>query len=89
MPATLSPAAQLVEQIVKALVDHEDEVHVLEVVGAHSVVLELRVHPEDVGKVVGKKGVHADAIRRILHAAGGKERKRYVLEILEISGDQS
>jgi predicted RNA-binding protein YlqC (UPF0109 family) len=73
----------LVEAIVKALVDHPDQVAVTEVEGTHSCVLELSVAPEDVGKVIGKKGIHADAIRRIVHAVGGKNKKRYVLEILE------
>jgi predicted RNA-binding protein YlqC (UPF0109 family) len=73
----------LVEAIVRALVDHPDQVVVTEVEGAHSCVLELAVAPEDVGKVIGKKGIHADAIRRIVHAVGGKNKKRYVLEILE------
>ena len=73
----------LVEAIVKALVDHPDQVLVTEVEGTHSCVLELSVAPEDVGKVIGKKGIHADAIRRIVHAVGGKNKKRYVLEILE------
>jgi hypothetical protein len=73
----------LVEAIVKALVDHPEAVFVNEVEGAHSCVLELSVAPDDVGKVIGKKGIHADAIRRIVHAVGGKTKKRYVLEILE------
>lgn len=73
----------LIEQIVRALVDHPERVHVTQIDGTHSVVLELAVAPEDVGKVIGKKGVHADAIRRLVHAIGGKTKKRYVLEILE------
>ena len=54
-----------------------------EIEGTQACVLELVVAPEDVGKVIGKKGIHADAIRRIVHAVGGKNKKRYVLEILE------
>lgn len=73
----------LIEQIVRALVDHPDQVRVTQIEGTHSVVLELAVAPDDVGKVIGKKGIHADAIRRIVHAIGGKTKKRYVLEILE------
>lgn len=73
----------LVEAIVRALVDYPDQVSVTEVEGTHSCVLELSVAPDDVGKVIGKKGIHADAIRRIVHAIGGKNKKRYVLEILE------
>lgn len=74
---------ELVEEIVKALVDRPEDVVCAEVEGAHSCVLELTVAAEDVGKVIGKKGVHADAIRRLIHAIGGKMRKRYVLEIIE------
>ncbi len=74
---------ELIEEIVKALVDNPDEVRCTEVEGTHSCVLELHVAREDVGKVIGKKGVHADAIRRLVHAIGGKKKKRYVLEIIE------
>lgn len=74
---------ELVEEIVKALVDIPEEVRCTEVEGTHSCVLELHVAPDDVGKVIGKKGVHADAIRRLVHAIGGKKKKRYVLEIIE------
>lgn len=73
----------LVEEIVKAIVDNPDDVLVSEVEGTHSTVLELKVAREDVGKVIGKKGVHADAIRRLVHAIGGKQKRRYILEIIE------
>ncbi len=73
----------LVEEIVKAIVDRPEEVEVSEVEGSHSTVLELKVARDDVGKVIGKKGVHADAMRRIVHAIGGKQKRRYVLEIVE------
>jgi hypothetical protein len=74
---------ELVEELVKAMVDQPEDVVVSEVEGTHSCVLELCVAPADVGKVIGKRGVHADAIRRIVHAIGGKRKKRYVLEIIE------
>lgn len=74
---------ELVEELVKAMVDEPDEVVVSEVEGTHSCVLELTVARSDVGKVIGKRGVHADAIRRIVHAIGGKRKKRYLLEIIE------
>ncbi len=74
---------ELVELIVKALVDFPEQVTCYEVEGTHSCVLELEVAKEDVGKVIGKRGIHADAIRRIVNAVGGKNKKRYVLEILE------
>lgn len=73
----------LVEEIVKALVDKPGEVVMTEVGGTHSTVLELKVAQTDVGKVIGKKGIHADAIRKLLKAIGGKQRRRYVLEIIE------
>ena len=74
---------ELVETIVRALVDFPDDVVVTEVSGQHSSVLELKVAPEDIGKVIGKKGAHAHALRTIVSAAGGKRKKRYVLEIIE------
>lgn len=74
---------ELVEEIVRAIVDFPDQVACHEVRGTHSCVLELHVAPQDVGKVIGRKGVHADAIRRLVHAAGGKRKMRYVLEIIE------
>jgi len=74
---------KLVEAIVKALVDYPEQVTCTEVTGTHSVILELSVARRDTGKVIGTKGVHADAIRRLIHAIGGKKRKRYVLEIIE------
>ncbi len=73
----------LVEEIVKAIVDNPDDVVVSEVEGSQSTVLELKVARDDVGKVIGKKGVHADAIRRLVHAIGGKQKRRYILEIIE------
>ncbi len=69
--------------IAKALVDHPDKVEVNEVEGAQTTVLELKVAPEDLGKVIGKQGRTARAIRTILNAAGMKVKKRFVLEILE------
>jgi predicted RNA-binding protein YlqC (UPF0109 family) len=81
--ADLVNVRELVEHIVRSLVDYPDQVHCHEVEGTHSCVLELEVAREDVGKVIGKRGIHADAIRRIVTAVGGKNKKRYVLEILE------
>jgi len=74
---------QLVENIAKALVDQPDRVQVKEVEGEQTTVLELRVAQEDLGKVIGKQGKTARAIRTLLAAAGMKVRKRFVLEILE------
>jgi hypothetical protein len=73
----------LVIAIVQSLVDQPDEVKITEVVGEHAHVLELRVAKEDLGKVIGKNGAHASAIRTIMAATSGKEKKRYILEIIE------
>jgi predicted RNA-binding protein YlqC (UPF0109 family) len=74
---------ELVEIIAKALVDHPEEVRVKSGEGAQVTVLELQVHPEDLGKVIGRQGRTAKAIRTVLGAAGIKARKRFTLEILE------
>ena len=73
----------LVELIAKSLVDIPEEVSVSEVVGERTAVFELRVAKSDIGKVIGKEGNTARAIRTILSAAGAKLNKRCVLEILE------
>ena len=73
----------LISDIVKAMVDQPNQVSVNEVEGGHTVVLELKVAKSDMGQVIGKQGRNAQAIRTILNAAGGKHRKRYVLEIVE------
>jgi predicted RNA-binding protein YlqC (UPF0109 family) len=74
---------ELIERIVKALVDRPEEVQVNEIKGENTVAIELRVAKDDLGKVIGKKGRTAGAMRTILNAAGTKLGKRYVLEILE------
>ncbi|MBU1583447.1 MAG: KH domain-containing protein [Proteobacteria bacterium] len=74
---------ELVEYIAKALVDNPDQVIVSEVVGDQTSVLELKVAKEDLGKVIGKQGRSARAMRTILSAASTKLKKRTVLEIIE------
>ncbi len=73
----------LIAEIVKAIVDHPNEVFVNEVGSSYTKVLELRVAKPDMGKVIGKQGRTAQAIRTILSAAAGKTRERYILEIVE------
>ncbi len=73
----------LISDIVKALVDQPEQVTVTEIEGGHTVILELVVAKSDMGKVIGKKGRNALALRTILSAAAGKVRKRYILEIVE------
>ena len=74
---------ELIEFIAKALVDNPDSVQVTEVEGEQTSVIELKVAKEDLGKVIGKQGRTARAMRTILGAASTKARKRAVLEILE------
>jgi hypothetical protein len=73
----------LIYYIAKALVDHPDQVSVDEVEGNQTSVLELKVAKEDLGKVIGKQGRTARAMRTILSAASAKIKKRTVLEIIE------
>ncbi len=74
---------ELVKFIAQALVDNPDQVQVNEIEGEQTSVIELRVAKEDLGKVIGKQGRTARAMRTILSAASTKIRKRSVLEILE------
>lgn len=74
---------ELVEFIARALVDEPDQVRVTEIQGERITVIELRVAPGDLGKVIGKQGRTARSIRTLLNATATKLRKRAVLEILE------
>jgi predicted RNA-binding protein YlqC (UPF0109 family) len=73
---------ELVEFLAKSLVDNPDEVEVREIDGERSIILELRVAPDDMGKVIGKQGKIAKAIRTLTKATAAKEGKRVVVEIL-------
>jgi len=79
----VSAMKELLEEIARALVDNPEDVQVTEVEGEQTTVLELRVREEDLGKVIGRQGRTARAIRTLLSAAGMKIHKRFVLEILE------
>jgi len=74
---------ELVELIAKALVDNPDKVQVSQLDGEQSSIIELKVAQEDLGKVIGKQGRNAQAIRIILGAAGMKLKKRVNLELIE------
>jgi predicted RNA-binding protein YlqC (UPF0109 family) len=74
---------ELIEYIAKLLVDNPEEVSVTELKGEQTTVIELKVAKEDLGKIIGKQGRTAMAIRTILGAASTKMKKRSVLEILE------
>ncbi len=73
----------LIKYVAEALVDYPDKVVVSEVVGEQTSVIELKVAKEDLGKVIGKQGRTARAMRTILSAASAKVKKRSVLEIIE------
>lgn len=79
----MSAMKDLLEEIARALVDYPEDVHVTEVEGEQTTVLELRVRNDDLGKVIGRQGRTARALRTLLSAAGMKVQKRFVLEILE------
>ena len=73
----------LLIQIAQALVDNPEQVQVNKIESAQTVVLELKVAKSDMGKVIGKQGRTANAVRAVLNAASGKAGKRYMLEIVE------
>ena len=78
---------ELVEYVAKSLVDNKDAVTVEETVGPEATILELHVAPEDMGKVIGKQGKIAKAMRTIVRLATPANSKRYVIEIRERGGD--
>lgn len=74
---------ELVAVIAKALVDYPEQVTVSEIIGQESTVVELRVAQEDMGKIIGKQGKIAKAIRSVVKAAANKENKRVIVEIVQ------
>jgi predicted RNA-binding protein YlqC (UPF0109 family) len=74
---------ELIKHIAQALVDHPEQVEISEVEGKQSTVLEIKVAKEDIGKIIGKQGRTAQAIRTILNAASGKKKKRTIMAIIE------
>jgi hypothetical protein len=73
----------LIKIIAQALVDYPEQVEVSEIEGKQISVIELKVAKEDIGKIIGKRGRTAQAIRTILNAASAKEKNRAILEIIE------
>ena len=73
---------ELVEMLVKALVDDPDSVSISEVEGERTVIYEVRVHPDNVGQVIGKQGRIANALRVVVKAAAVREGKKVSLEII-------
>lgn len=74
---------EFLEYLVKHLVEKPEEIHINEIDGHHTVVLELHVGNEDMGKVIGRGGKTAQSIRTLLTASAAKQNKRYILEILD------
>jgi predicted RNA-binding protein YlqC (UPF0109 family) len=79
----LSELSKMIEYIARMLVDLPDQVHVNEIEGENTTVIELKVAKEDLGKIIGKQGRTARAVRTVLNGASTKLRKRTVLEIIE------
>jgi hypothetical protein len=78
-----SQMKELVEFVAKALVDDVGKIEITEITGNQTNVIELKVAKEDIGKVIGRQGKTADAIRTILNCAAAKLQKRYILQIID------
>ena len=74
---------ELIEYIVKTLVDHPEDLRNTEIEGERTIVFELRCHPEDVGKVIGKSGKTVGAIRTLLSTVAARQNRRAMLEVVE------
>jgi hypothetical protein len=74
---------ELIEYVVKTLVDHPEDVRISAIEGERTIVFELRCHPEDVGKVIGKSGKTVGAIRTLLSTVAARQNRRAMLEVVE------
>jgi uncharacterized protein len=74
---------ELIEYVVKTLVDHPDELRIAEIEGERTIVFELRCHPDDVGKVIGKSGKTVGALRTLLSTVAARQNRRAMLEVVE------
>ena len=84
----MKPDQQFLEYVVKAVVDFPDEVKINRTVDEKGVFLTLEVHPEDMGKIIGRRGRTAEAIRTLLSVVGMKNQARVAFKINEPSGGQ-
>jgi len=76
-------ATELIEYIVENLVEHPESIRMEEIPGNEEIVVELRVADTDVGKIIGKNGSVARALRTLIMAAGSRQKKNYTLEIID------
>ena len=74
---------ELIEYVVKTLIDHPRDLRITEIEGERTIVFELRCHPEDVGKVIGKSGKTVGAIRTLLSTVAARQNRRAMLEVVE------
>ena len=74
---------ELIEYVVKTLVDHPEDIRISAIEGERTIVFELRCHPDDVGKVIGKSGKTVGAIRTLLSTVAARQNKRAMLEVVE------
>ncbi|NLG34933.1 MAG: KH domain-containing protein [Lentisphaerae bacterium] len=74
---------ELIEYVVKTLVDHPEELRIAEIEGERTIVFELRCHPDDVGKVIGKSGKTVGALRTLLSTVAARQNRRAMLEVVE------
>ena len=82
-PLPRIPMKELIEYVVKTLVDHPDDLRITEIEGERTIVFELRCHPDDVGKVIGKSGKTVGAIRTLLSTVAARQNRRAMLEVVE------
>ena len=74
---------ELIELIIKGIVDNPDKVEINEIIGEKSSIFEIRVDPDDIGKVIGRQGRNIKSIRTIVNAAAQKDNKRVIIEIVD------